>query len=92
MKTLKKLSLLQKRRWRIRKKINGTAERPRLAVHFSNKNIIVVGGSRGIGFEVAEAFKKSNASVKIISSKICDISKKESIDKYFKNYKKKLIY
>ena len=39
MKTLKKLSLLQKRRWRIRKKINGTAERPRLAVHFSNKNI-----------------------------------------------------
>tara|TARA_B100001778_G_C18407712_1_gene547259 strand:- start:394 stop:744 length:351 start_codon:yes stop_codon:yes gene_type:complete len=39
MKMLKKLSLLKKRRWRIRKKINGTAERPRLAVHFSNKNI-----------------------------------------------------
>lgn len=39
MKLSKKLSLLKKRRWRIRKKIVGTAERPRLAVHFSNKNI-----------------------------------------------------
>jgi large subunit ribosomal protein L18 len=26
-------------RFRIRKKISGTAERPRLAVHFSNKNV-----------------------------------------------------
>ena len=39
MKLLKKLSLLKKRRWRIRKKINGTSERPRLAVLFSNKHI-----------------------------------------------------
>lgn len=39
MKLDKKQSLLQKRRWRIRKKIKGTAERPRLAVHFSNKHI-----------------------------------------------------
>jgi large subunit ribosomal protein L18 len=39
MKLAKKNILLQKRRWRIRKKIKGTAERPRLAVHFSNKNI-----------------------------------------------------
>ena len=39
MKLDKKRSLLQKRRWRIRKKVKGTAERPRLAVHFSNKHI-----------------------------------------------------
>jgi large subunit ribosomal protein L18 len=39
MKLDKKKSLLQRRRWRIRKKINGTAERPRLAVTFSNKHI-----------------------------------------------------
>ncbi len=39
MKLDKKQSLLQKRRWRIRKKVKGTAERPRLAVHFSNKHI-----------------------------------------------------
>jgi len=39
MKLQKKQSLAQKRRWRIRKKVRGTAERPRLAVHFSNKHI-----------------------------------------------------
>ncbi len=39
MKLDKKKSLLQKRRWRIRKKVKGTVERPRLAVHFSNKHI-----------------------------------------------------
>lgn len=39
MKTPKKVLLLQKRRWRIRKKIKGTAERPRLAVRFTNQHI-----------------------------------------------------
>jgi large subunit ribosomal protein L18 len=39
MKLDKKRSLLQKRKWRIRKKVNGSAARPRLAVHFSNKHI-----------------------------------------------------
>jgi large subunit ribosomal protein L18 len=39
MKLAQKKKLLQKRRWRIRKKINGTAERPRLTVRFTNKHI-----------------------------------------------------
>lgn len=39
MKLEKKRALLQKRRWRIRKKIKGTAETPRLAVYFSNQHI-----------------------------------------------------
>ena len=39
MKLEKKKTLLQRRRWRIRKKVKGTAERPRLSVHFSNKHI-----------------------------------------------------
>ena len=39
MKLEKKRALLQRRRWRIRKKVSGTAERPRLSVHFSNKHI-----------------------------------------------------
>lgn len=38
MKQQLKSSLLQKRRWRIRKKISGTAERPRLTVHLSGKH------------------------------------------------------
>jgi large subunit ribosomal protein L18 len=31
--------LLQKRRWRIRKKVNGTAARPRLCVRFTSKHV-----------------------------------------------------
>lgn len=37
--TLKKIQLRQKRIWRIRKKVSGTALRPRLCVTFSNKHI-----------------------------------------------------
>jgi large subunit ribosomal protein L18 len=39
MKLEKKKALLQRRRWRIRKKVKGTAERPRLSLNFSNKHI-----------------------------------------------------
>ncbi|MEO7599081.1 MAG: 50S ribosomal protein L18 [Opitutus sp.] len=39
MNTIRKASLLQKRRWRIRKKVTGTALRPRLAVRFTTKHI-----------------------------------------------------
>jgi large subunit ribosomal protein L18 len=37
--TIRKASLLQKRRWRIRKKVTGTALRPRLCVRFTAKHI-----------------------------------------------------
>jgi len=39
MKLKHKQILKQKRRWRIRKKIRGSAARPRLCVHFSNQHI-----------------------------------------------------
>jgi large subunit ribosomal protein L18 len=39
MKTITKSRLLQNRRWRIRKKVNGTAARPRLAVRFTAKHV-----------------------------------------------------
>ena len=39
MKTVYKAQLLQKRKWRIRKKVNGTAARPRLAVRFTAKHV-----------------------------------------------------
>jgi large subunit ribosomal protein L18 len=38
-KTSSKLELAQKRRWRVRKKVNGTAARPRLSVKFTNLHI-----------------------------------------------------
>lgn len=39
MNTIQKAVLLQKRKWRIRKKVTGTASRPRLSVKFSSKHI-----------------------------------------------------
>ena len=39
MNTIRKAALLQKRRWRIRKKVFGTAARPRLSVRFSSRHI-----------------------------------------------------
>ena len=39
MNTVLKAQLLQRRRWRIRKKVAGTAARPRLSVKFSGKHI-----------------------------------------------------
>jgi len=41
MRTQKKLKLHQLRRWRIRSKVTGTAERPRMAVCFTNAHIYV---------------------------------------------------
>ncbi len=38
MNTVRKANLLQKRRWRIRKKVTGTALRPRLCVRFTSKH------------------------------------------------------
>lgn len=39
MNTIQKAVLLQKRKWRIRKTVAGTAARPRLSVKFSSKHI-----------------------------------------------------
>jgi large subunit ribosomal protein L18 len=39
MRTEQKHELALRRRWRIRQKISGTKERPRMAVCFTNKNI-----------------------------------------------------
>jgi large subunit ribosomal protein L18 len=41
MRTQTKERLKQLRRWRIRKKVSGTKERPRMAVCFTNENIYV---------------------------------------------------
>jgi large subunit ribosomal protein L18 len=39
MNLFKKKQLSQKRKWRIRKKVNGSDSRPRITVCFTNKNI-----------------------------------------------------
>ena len=39
MNTIRKAELLQKRKWRVRRTVVGTAARPRLSVKFSGKHI-----------------------------------------------------
>lgn len=48
-------------RFRIRKKISGTAERPRLAVHFSNKNVYaqLIDDAAGKTLAAASTLEKS---------------------------------
>jgi large subunit ribosomal protein L18 len=41
MRNDKKVKLAQLRRWRVRKKVTGTKERPRMSVRFSNEHIYV---------------------------------------------------
>ena len=71
MKLSKKLSLLRKRRWRIRKKINGTAERPRLALHFSNRNIIAqcIDDTKGCTLLHVSSLKSEELKANIKSAK-----------------------
>ena len=55
MKVQQKLKLARHRHWRVRKKIIGSAHRPRLAVKFSGKNIYVQVIDDGSGRTLASA-------------------------------------
>ena len=55
MRPEKKRKLLQRRRWRIRKTIVGTADRPRISVRFTGKNIYVQFIDDGAGKTLASA-------------------------------------
>ena len=61
MRPQKKLHLRQLRRWRIRKKVSGTSERPRMSVCFTNQNIYVqfIDDSKGITLAAASTVQKS---------------------------------
>lgn len=66
-----------------------------ITFNFQNKNVVVVGGSKGIGLEVAKQFVESGAIVTCLSRTRpelagvefveCDISKPESIKSVFDN-------
>ena len=61
MRVEKKLNLLQRRRWRIRRRVSGTPERPRMSVRFTQKNIYVqfVDDTRGVTLAVVSTVSKS---------------------------------
>ena len=62
MATLNRKAVRRKIHRRIRKKIAGTAERPRLAVHFSNKNIYAQLIDDDAGKTIASASTKDKAA------------------------------
>ena len=58
----RKNRLLQSRRWRIRGKISGTRERPRMSVRFSNAHIYVQFIDDAAGVTLASASTRGTAS------------------------------
>ncbi len=61
MRTEKKHKLAVSRRWRVRSKISGTKERPRMSVCFTNKNIHIqfIDDSTGVTLASASTASKS---------------------------------
>ena len=61
MQHAKKRKLRQLRKWRIRKKVAGTTERPRMSVTFSNEHIYVqfIDDSKGVTLASASTRHKS---------------------------------
>lgn len=62
MRTDKKQRLAQLRRWRVRKKITGTAERPRMTVCFTGQHIYVQFIDDLVGATLAAASTRSKAT------------------------------
>ena len=62
MRTEQKHDLERRRHWRVRKKINGTKERPRMSVCFSNQNIHVQFIDDAAGVTMAAASTTSKAT------------------------------
>jgi large subunit ribosomal protein L18 len=89
MRTEKKLKLKQLRRWRIRKKISGTSQRPRMAVCFSSENIHVqfIDDAAGVTLAAASTNGKTEKelSANVASAKkIGALAAKNALDKGIK--------
>jgi len=72
MRTEKKQRLGQLRHWRIRKKVIGTKERPRMSVCFSNQHIHVqfIDDTAGITLAAASTLNKPAAEQKKLSANV----------------------
>jgi large subunit ribosomal protein L18 len=62
MRTEQKHQLARRRRWRIRQKLSGTKDRPRMSVCFTNKNIHVQFIDDAAGVTIAAASTTSKAT------------------------------
>lgn len=79
-KTTTKARLLQNRRWRIRKKVTGTAARPRLAVRFTGQHIYaqaiddVAGHTLAFLSSLDPELRKQNLKANIAGAKVLGTS------------------
>ncbi len=87
MRTEKKLKLKQLRHWRIRKRVTGTPERPRMSVRFTNENIHVQFIDDVAGKTLAAASTVTKGEAKDLSAnmagakKVGAIAAKSALDK-----------
>jgi len=87
MRTEKKLKLKQLRHWRIRKRVTGTSERPRMSVRFTGENIHVQFIDDTVGKTIAAISTVSKGETKELSAnvagakKIGAIAAKNAMDK-----------
>ena|ERR1700744_2996597 len=75
MRTEKKQKLRQLRRYRIRKKVSGTSERPRMAVCFTSENIHVQFIDDTAGKTIAAASTVSKTETKELSANVAGAKK-----------------
>ena len=73
----KKRKLRQLRKWRIRKKVSGTAERPRMAVFFSNQHIHVqfIDDTRGVTMAAASTVRKAKPAGEKLAANVASAKK-----------------
>jgi large subunit ribosomal protein L18 len=89
MRTQQKQKLAQLRHWRVRKKISGTKERPRMSVCFTNENIHVqfIDDTAGVTIAAASTLSKAtpnreNLGANVASAKtLGTLAAKTAIDK-----------
>jgi large subunit ribosomal protein L18 len=75
MRTEKKLKLKQLRHWRIRKRISGTPERPRMSVRFTSENIHVQFIDDLVGKTIAATSTVSKGETKDLSANVAGAKK-----------------
>jgi large subunit ribosomal protein L18 len=91
MRTEKKQKLKQLRRWRLRKKVTGTKERPRMAACFTCENIHVQFIDDTAGVTLAAVSTVSKGETKELSAnvagakKVGEIAAKSALDKGIKH-------
>lgn len=72
MRTQKKQQLRQFRVWRLRKKVIGTAERPRMSVRFTGQHIYVqfIDDSKGVTLAATSTRSKSEGQTQIFGANV----------------------